>query len=188
MQLWRKDRNATLVSNRTVSAQDEELLDAYSSAVVGVVEAVSPSVVHVFARAAPTGSLFSDQRQGVVQSGSGIIWDPAGHVITNNHVINGTGQIGVRLASGEFVAARVVGTAPNYDLAVLQLERPTCALHPIAVGRQMPHDLAPLPPALREAVDEHDRGAVGRPGLGDVDRHTLAEIDEPVPHAFERGQ
>ena len=27
-----------------------------------------------------------------------------------------------------------------------------------------------------------------RPGLGDVDRHTLAEIDEPVPHAFERGQ
>lgn len=52
----------------------------------------------------------------------------------------------------------------------------------------MPHDLAPLPPVLREAVDEHDRGAVGRPGLGDVDRHTLAEIDEPVPHAFERGQ
>jgi len=70
-----------------------------------------------------------------VQSGTGIIWDAAGHVITNNHVINGTAQIGVRLTSGEFVAAHVVGAAPNYDLAVLQLERPRSALHPIAVGR-----------------------------------------------------
>jgi 2-alkenal reductase len=56
-------------------------------------------------------------------------------VITNNHVINGTAQIGVRLTSGEFVAARVVGAAPNYDLAVLQLERPRSVLHPIAIGR-----------------------------------------------------
>ncbi len=96
---------------------------------------VSPSVVHVFARAAPTASLFSDEQESVVQSGSGIIWDAAGHVITNNHVINGTAQIGVRLTSGEFVAAHVVGAAPNYDLAVLQLERPRSALHPIAVGR-----------------------------------------------------
>ena len=118
---------------RTVTPRGS--LAAGEQSTIELFKNVSPSVVHVFARAAPTGSLFSDQRQGVVQSGSGIIWDPAGHVITNNHVINGTGQIGVRLASGEFVAARVVGTAPNYDLAVLQLERPTCALHPIAVGR-----------------------------------------------------
>ncbi|MGA7810827.1 S1C family serine protease [Bradyrhizobium sp.] len=102
-------------------------------ATIALFKNVSPSVVHVFARAAPTDSLFSDE--GVVQSGSGIIWDAAGHVITNNHVINGTAQIGVRLTSGEFVAARVVGTAPNYDLAVLQLERPTSPLRPIAVGR-----------------------------------------------------
>jgi 2-alkenal reductase len=95
---------------------------------------VSPSVVHVFARAAPTASLFSDGEQGVVQSGSGIVWDTAGHVITNNHVINGTAQIGVRLTSGEFVEARVVGVAANYDLAVLQLLRPKSALQPIAIG------------------------------------------------------
>jgi len=110
-------------------------LAASEQATIALFKTVSPSVVHVFARAAPSVSLFSDEQESVVQSGSGIIWDTAGHVITNNHVINGTAQIGVRLTSGEFVAARVVGAAPNYDLAVLQLERPRSALHAIAIGR-----------------------------------------------------
>jgi 2-alkenal reductase len=101
---------------------------------IKIFRAVSPSVVHVYARAAQT-SLYFDEEESVVQSGSGIVWDAAGHVITNNHVINGTKQIGARLTSGEFVVARVIGTAPNYDLAVLQLERVHSALRPIMVGR-----------------------------------------------------
>jgi 2-alkenal reductase len=100
-------------------------LAASEQATIALFKNVSPSVVHVFARAAPTSSIFSDEQEGVVQSGSGITWDPAGHVITNNHVINGTAQIGVRLTSGEL--AWLVGAAPNYDLAVLQLERPKSA-------------------------------------------------------------
>jgi S1-C subfamily serine protease len=119
-------------SPRTVTPRGD--LAASEKATIALFKNASPSVVHVFARAAPTISLFSDEEQSVVQSGSGIIWDAAGHVITNNHVINGTAQIGVRLTSGEFVAARVVGTAPNYDLAVLQLVRPKSALQPITVG------------------------------------------------------
>lgn len=110
-------------------------LASSEEATIALFKNVSPSVVHVFARTAPTGSLFYDEQEDVVQSGSGIIWDAAGHVITNNHVISGTAQIGVRLTTGEFVNARVVGAAPNYDIAVLQLERPRSALRPIAVGR-----------------------------------------------------
>jgi 2-alkenal reductase len=117
---------------RTVTPRGN--LAASEQATIELFKNVSPSVVHVFARATPTISLFSDEQESLVQSGSGIIWDSAGHVITNNHVINGTAQIGVRLTSGEFVGARVVGTAPNYDLAVLELERPKSALHPIAIG------------------------------------------------------
>jgi 2-alkenal reductase len=117
---------------RTVTARGN--LGANEQTTIELFKNVSPSVAHVFARGSPTASLFSDQQESLVQSGSGIIWDPAGHVITNNHVINGTAQIGVRLTSGEFVRARIVGTAPNYDLAVLQLVRPTSSLHPIAVG------------------------------------------------------
>jgi 2-alkenal reductase len=118
---------------RTVTSRGN--LAASEQATIALFKNVSPSVVHVFARATPTTSLFSDEQESVVQSGSGIVWDAAGHVITNNHVINGTAQIGVRLTSGEFVAARVVGVAPNYDLAVLQLQRPRSVLHPIAIGQ-----------------------------------------------------
>ncbi|WP_407123422.1 S1C family serine protease [Bradyrhizobium sp. STM 3561] len=118
---------------RTVTPRAE--LAASEQATVRLFKEVSPSVVHVFARGRPSASVFSGEQDSVVQSGSGIIWDLAGHVITNNHVISGTAQIGIRLTSGEFVAAHVVGAAPNYDLAVLQLERPRSALHPIAVGR-----------------------------------------------------
>jgi len=118
---------------RTVTPRGD--LAASEKTAIDLFKNVSPSVVHVFARGTPTASLFSDEQESVVQSGSGIIWDSAGHVITNNHVINGTAQIGIRLTSGEFVNARIVGTAPNYDLAVLQLERPTSPLHPIAIGR-----------------------------------------------------
>jgi len=118
---------------RTVTPRAD--LAASEQATVRLFKEVSPSVVHVFARGTPSTSMFSDEQSSVVQSGSGIVWDVAGHVITNNHVISGTAQIGVRLTSGEFVAARVVGAAPNYDLAVLQLERPRSALHPIGVGR-----------------------------------------------------
>jgi Major Facilitator Superfamily/Trypsin-like peptidase domain len=56
-------------------------------------------------------------------------------VITNYHVIDGASQIGVRMTSGEFVAAHLVGVAPNYDLAVLQADGARSPLRPIAVGR-----------------------------------------------------
>ena len=96
MQLWRRDRDATFVS---VSGQDEELLDAYSSAVVGVVEAVSPSVVHVQVRGAREGRA----AQG---SGSGTILSPDGIVLTNNHVVEGATSIELALSDSRRVPGK----------------------------------------------------------------------------------
>jgi 2-alkenal reductase len=96
-------------------------------------QTASPSVVHVFAHASQGLSL-GQPEETVVQSGSGIVWDAAGHVVTNNHVISGTNKIGARFTNGERVGVRVVGTAPNYDIAVLQLERVRTVLRPVAVG------------------------------------------------------
>ncbi|HUZ92163.1 MAG TPA: trypsin-like peptidase domain-containing protein [Methylocella sp.] len=97
-------------------------------------ETVSPSVVAVFARMNPEELLMPGQETGDVQTGTGIVWDAAGHVITNYHVIKGTDQFAAHLSSGESVTVRIVGSAPNYDLAVLQLERTHTPLRPIAVG------------------------------------------------------
>lgn len=117
---------------RIVSARGD--LAPAEKATIELFKQVSPSVVHVFAQTQQRVSPFFAQQEAPVQSGSGVIWDAAGHVVTNNHVIQNASQLGVRLASGEFVTARVVGAAPNYDLAVLQLERPQTPLRPIAIG------------------------------------------------------
>jgi S1-C subfamily serine protease len=112
MQLWRKDRTA---STTEVPREDEELLDAYSHAVVGVVEAVSPSVVHVRVRVARRG-------YGAHGSGSGTILSPDGLVLTNNHVVEGASAIELALADGRQVSARVLGRDPDTDIAVLRAE------------------------------------------------------------------
>jgi S1-C subfamily serine protease len=55
-------------------------------------------------------------------------------VVTNNHVVAGTTNVAVRFASGEVVGASIVGTAPNYDLAVIRLQNTRNLPRPIAVG------------------------------------------------------
>jgi len=116
MQLWRRDRDrdTSFVSTRATS-QDEELLDAYSSAVVSVVEAVSPSVVHVQVRGARRGMA----AQG---SGSGTILSPDGIVLTNNHVVEGASTIELALTDSRRFAARVLGRDPDTDIAVLRAD------------------------------------------------------------------
>jgi len=96
-------------------ATDGELLDAYSRAVVGVVEAVSPAVVHVQIRGARGGRVAHG-------SGSGVIVSPDGLVLTNNHVVDSAQQIGLSLADGRSFRARVLGRDADTDLAVLRSE------------------------------------------------------------------
>lgn len=68
-------------------------------------------------------------------TGSGFIWDRAGHIVTNDHVIAGSTEVGVVLDDGRSLAARVIGRAPWADLAVLRLVTPPEDLKPIPVGR-----------------------------------------------------
>lgn len=67
-------------------------------------------------------------------SGSGFVWDAQGHVVTNNHVIEGATSALVRLADGRAYPARLVGTAPEHDLAVLRIDAGAERLLPLAVG------------------------------------------------------
>ncbi|HEY2479372.1 MAG TPA: trypsin-like peptidase domain-containing protein [Solirubrobacterales bacterium] len=70
-----------------------------------------------------------------VASGSGIVLDDEGHVLTNNHVVEGGEEIRVSFQSeGKMYPATVVGTEPNSDLALLKVEAPTSALHPLKLG------------------------------------------------------
>ena len=102
---------------------------------VELFERAAPSVVHVFAQArARRESLFEGEEGGGQQTGTGFVWDAAGHIVTNNHVVQNASPIAIRLNSGEIVRAELVGTAPNYDLAVLRLGRVRQPPPAIAVG------------------------------------------------------
>ena len=70
-----------------------------------------------------------------VASGSGVVLDDEGHVLTNNHVVEGGEQIKVSFESeGQMYPAEVVGTEPNSDLALLKVDAPAAKLHPLKLG------------------------------------------------------
>jgi 2-alkenal reductase len=102
---------------------------------IQIFKATAPSVVQVVGRSGSTQQMTAEGEETVgVQTGTGFIWDEAGHIVTNNHVVQGTAEIVVRLSTGDVVPAEVLGTAPNYDLAVIRLRNPRQLAKPIAIG------------------------------------------------------
>ena len=93
----------------------------------------APSVVSVYARKGGDARLGGGS--GGVGTGSGFVWDEAGHVVTNNHVVSEAQEIGVLLGGESAIPARLVGAAPWADLAVLRIDAPSNNLRPIPVGR-----------------------------------------------------
>src|SRR5262249_3299241 len=101
---------------------------------IEIFEHASPSVVQVVGRADGLEALPSEGENVPAQSGTGFVWDAAGHIVTNDHVVEGTSSLAVRLASGQVLRAKIVGTAPNYDLAVVRVDNTRALPPPIAIG------------------------------------------------------
>src|SRR5436189_4963441 len=85
---------------------DDELLDAYSRAVVRTVEIVAPAVLKI---------------QADRHSGSGFVFTPDGFTLTNSHVVSGTRRISATLSDGRSMRADLVGDDPDTDLAVIRI-------------------------------------------------------------------
>jgi len=131
---------------------DAELLDAYSSAVVGVVERAAPAVVslEIAARARPRGGARPDG------AGSGFVVTPDGYVMTNSHVVAGARAIRVRTSSGEIAEGQVMGDDPATDLALVRVDPAALAAVPQAAP-YLPIDGARAPRVGQLAV------AIGNP-------------------------
>jgi S1-C subfamily serine protease len=95
----------------TAAPADDSLLDAYSQAVVGVVERVGPSVVKIDVAGTTRGARAGRSERG--STGSGLIVSPDGLVLTNSHVVAGGGPLRITLADGRELAAALIGVRPG---------------------------------------------------------------------------
>jgi S1-C subfamily serine protease len=125
------DRGSPAVEPRPIAARGDLFED--EKATIKLFNQTAPSVVFI----TRLGSGYDlhmrpvDIREG---TGSGFIWDNAGDVVTNFHVIQGASGARVTLANHQTHAAALVGVAPEFDLAVLRIQAPKESLTPILVG------------------------------------------------------
>lgn len=116
----------TVVARGDLAADESSTIDLFSEA--------SPSVVHVTSLELRRSRLSLNITEIPQGTGSGFIWDKEGHIVTNFHVIKDGAGAEVTLHDNTVWKARIVGRAPDKDLAILKIEAPPEKLRPLAIG------------------------------------------------------
>jgi S1-C subfamily serine protease len=125
---WRKaDIDRTVTPRGDLAADEKATIELYRKS--------RRSVVHITTLRNASSGLSMNVQKVPEGTGSGFIWDEAGHVVTNYHVVRGADEAVVMLADQSSYRATLVGAAPDNDLAVLKIAAPTDKLRPIPVGR-----------------------------------------------------
>ncbi len=119
---------------RLAADEDAYLLDAYSQAVAGAAERVSPSVVNISVTQKQQGRRRGAGRPGeeVQGTGSGFVFTGDGFILTNSHVVQGAKKVEVTLPDGRGFRADIVGEDPDTDLAVVRIS--ASGLEPLCLG------------------------------------------------------
>jgi len=115
------------------AADDGELLDAYSRAVIGVVDALGPAVASLRIKRGFRGMMRGE--------GSGLVVTPDGYVLTNSHVVHRAGRVAVVLADGRRLDGYLVGDDPGTDLALVKVDASSLAYAPLEPIRIRPGQL-----------------------------------------------
>jgi len=111
------------MGDERIAQTDAELLDAYSRAVVSVVDTTGPAVVSI--------SAGWRQEQGAERggAGSGVIFTPDGYILTNSHVVHAAHRLEAMLTDGRSFDAQLIGDDPATDLAVIRVYNSTVLPH-----------------------------------------------------------
>ena len=141
---WLVSRAVWNHQSRTIGAEQRPVVPRGALApeeqtTIQIFKQTNPSVVFINTVMQRMDVFTGDITEVPEGTGSGFIWDKAGHIVTNFHVVRGASGAQVTLWDHQSYPARVVGVSPNNDLAVLQIDAPADRLRPILVGSS--HDL-----------------------------------------------
>lgn len=104
----------------------QKLLDAYSQAVISVIDKVSPAVVNIdVQRQLRSRRRNNHAAQEVHGNGSGCIFTQDGYILTNSHVVHNATKLEVTLSDGRRFPAELIGDDPDTDLAVVRIHAPS---------------------------------------------------------------
>lgn len=107
------------IPSNLIAVTDNQLLDAYSKTVTGVVKTVAPAVVHIRV-AKQVGDPGTGKTNDQSQFGSGFVISTDGYIVTNNHVIESGSRIIITFSDGAELTGTLVGTDPSTDIAVIK--------------------------------------------------------------------
>lgn len=117
---------------RLVAARGDLAADEKST--IELFKSASPSVANIMTSRIVRDRFLMRPLEVPQGAGSGFLWDENGYVVTNFHVVQQANSATVTLEEGTQYEARLVGYEPDYDIAVLKIDAPRSALHPIAIG------------------------------------------------------
>ena len=133
-QIWARGNAVADQLGEPRSVASRGKLDRDEKSTIKLFRRASPSVVHITLLSVQRDFFSLNLYEIPEGTGSGFIWDKAGHIVTNFHVIQSADIAQVTLADHSTWKARRVGVAPDQDLAVLRIEAPKDRLKPAPIG------------------------------------------------------
>jgi S1-C subfamily serine protease len=135
VQQRRTPQHYAAVEPRPIAQRPDDKLGADEQATIDVFGKFSRSVVHVTSLVTRRDQITMDVTEIPQGTGSGIVWNVDGYIVTNFHVVQEGDRASVTLNDGSTYPAKIVGTAPDKDIAVLHIDAPPDKLLPLPIGQ-----------------------------------------------------
>jgi putative serine protease PepD len=187
-------KTKTVISNTTTVDHSQPASAASGLSINAIYQRTYEGVVDLTVSSTQSFSPFGGSGSSRAE-GSGFVYDSRGDIVTNQHVVAGATSITVQFWNGKTFKAKLIGSDPSTDLAVIRVDAPSSLLHPLALGDssnlQVGDGVIAIgsPFGLAETVTSGIISALGR-SMDAPNGYTIAnsiQTDAPINHGNSGG-